>query len=233
MRTNLSAYSMYQVFLNNPFDPSYDKLANALHFGVIAAGLLPVCAKDLASPDRLRLEMLVDAIVNCHFSVHDLSKCRGEGTENYSRFNMPIEMGMAMFHALRTQRTEHRCAFFVADQHGHQIFASDLAGLDPIHHENDDDLLLTGVYEWLRSVVKSPLLNLQPTVAVQEKYKAFKSQLVRIKGGSRNGHATHDEIQELMYRMCSGWGWWDWRNSKAGQIEFPTLPLSLIDETHE
>ncbi len=232
MRTSLSSYSLYQVFLNYPFDPSYDALANALHFGVIAAGLLPVCAKDLASPDRPRLEMLVDAIVHCHYSLHDLSKCRGEGPENYGRFNMPIEMGMAMFHAVRTQRTEHRCAFFISHPHVHQVVASDFAGLDPINHENDDELALTGVYEWLRSVVRSPLLNLQPTVTVQEKYRHFKAQLGRIQGSTRNGHASHDETQELMYRICSDCGWWDWRSSKAGQIEFPSLPLSLIGESH-
>jgi len=229
MRTNLAAYGMYQVYLNYPFDPSYAALANALHFGVIAAGLLPVCANDLTSPDRVRLEMLVDAIVNCHYSAHDLSRCRGEGDANYGRFNMPIEMGMAMFHAIKSQRIEHRCAIFVSNQREHQMFASNLAGLDPIRHSDDDDLLLTGLYEWLRKVVKSPLLNLQPTVAVREKYRSVKSRLAQISGGSPNGCPTHDEVQELMYQECSECGWWDWRSSKAGQIEFPILPLSFKD----
>lgn len=38
---------------------------------------------------------------------------------------------------------------------------------------------------------------------------------------------------ELMYRVCADCGWWDWRGNKAGLIEFPILPLSLIDKvTH-
>jgi hypothetical protein len=232
MRTNLTAYSMYQVFLNYPFDPSFDSLSYAMHFGVIAAGLLPVCAKDSGTPDRLRLEMLIDAITNCQYSVHDLSKCRGEGPENLARFNNPIEMGMALFHAFKNQRAEHRCAFFVSTPYIHTSFATDLAGLDPICHDNDAHVLVAGVYDWLRKVVNSTLLNSQPTILVQEKYQDFLLQLGKIRGSNRDGRPNHDEVQELMYRICSECGWWDWRMSKAGQIAFPTLPISL-NEIHE
>lgn len=36
------------------------------------------------------------AIRGSKYSVHDLSRCRGEGDENLARFNMPLELGMAM-----------------------------------------------------------------------------------------------------------------------------------------
>jgi len=73
---------------------------------------------------------------------------------------MPIEMGMALFHALQTQRAGHRCAFFVASPHDYQIAATDLAGLDPITY-SDDEFLLVGVYEWLRAAGK-PMVNVLP-----------------------------------------------------------------------
>jgi hypothetical protein len=88
--------------------------------------------------------------------------------------NMPIEMGMALFHALHTQRREHRCVFFVPTAHDYQAFASDLAGLDPRVHNNDDTQILTDMYEWLRGVVPAALFNPQPTIDVLEKFVEFK-----------------------------------------------------------
>ncbi|HYT43136.1 MAG TPA: hypothetical protein VEP90_12395 [Methylomirabilota bacterium] len=217
MRSNLATY---QVFLNYPFDEEFEPLAQVMHFTVVAAGLIPVCAKDLSTPDRPRLEMLVDVITNCHYSIHDFSRSKGEGSDNFARFNMPIEMGMALFHALSTQRNRHRCAFFVATQHDYQIFASDLAGLDPKHYDKDDELsLIASVYEWLRSL-DNPLIRRLPTVEVKKKYKLFKKELEKVEGSGKDDCPSHDEAQELMYRICSESKWWVWREN------IPVLPLS-------
>jgi hypothetical protein len=150
--------------------------------------------------------MLIDGIVNCHYSAHDLSRCRGEGPDNFGRFNMPIEMGMALFHALKSQRTEHRCAFFVTAPYSHGIFAPDLAGLDPIHHGDNDRVLVGRTYEWLRDVVKSPVMNRQATTVVQDKYHEFCLQLQELKGGGGDGCPQHAEVQELMYEICGACG---------------------------
>jgi hypothetical protein len=174
MRRNLEAYRNCQVFLNYPFDEDFSSLADAMSFAVVAGGLLPVCAYDLTSPDRPRLEMLVQAINCCHYSAHDFSRSRGAGPNNFARMNMPIEMGMALFHALHTQHREHRCLFFVPTAHDYKAFASDLAGLDPRVHNNEDTRLLTDMYEWLRGVVPSALFNSQPTINVLEKFEEFK-----------------------------------------------------------
>jgi hypothetical protein len=228
MRRNLAAYRRHQVFLNFPYDDAYLRLAEAMQFGVVAAGLLPVCAKDLTTPDQPRLDMLVDAIANCHYSVHDLSRSTGDGPANFSRMNMPIETGMALFHALATQRSEHRCAFFVATPHDYQAFASDLAGLDPRCHGNDDLALLSYLYEWLRGVVPTALMSPQPTIAVQHKFNQYKEALTRLNGSRPTGVPTHEEAREVMYQVCHECGWWDWRHTRAGLEEFPMVPLSWI-----
>lgn len=223
MRSDLATFKLYQVFLNYPFDEEFEQSARAIHFAVAAAGFVPVCARDLTSPDRPRLEILVDAIVNCRYSVHDLSRGRGEGDGNFARMNMPIEMGMALFHALQTQRAEHRCAFLVPQAHDYQRFASDLAGLDPRQYDDDTSLVGT-TYEWLRDV--SPLANREATIRVGEKYEEFKTSIGRIRGGGRDGAPTHDEFQELIFKMCSDCGWWDLRANRMGRGEFPEVPLS-------
>ena len=85
--------------------------------------------------------MLVNAIANCDYSVHELSRSKGEGEENFARMNMPFETGMAIFHALHTQRPSHRCAFFVDAPHDYKKFVSDLAGLDPKCYNDDRQLV--------------------------------------------------------------------------------------------
>ncbi|MBA3571028.1 MAG: hypothetical protein H0W34_03420 [Pyrinomonadaceae bacterium] len=229
MRRNLEAYKNCQVFLNYPFDEPFSALADAMSFAVVAGGLLPVCAYDLTTPDRPRLEMLVEAIQCCHYSAHDFSRSKGEGPHNLARMNMPVEMGMALFYALHTQRREHRCIFFVPTAHDYKAFSSDLAGLDPRVHSNDDVRILTDMYEWLRGVVPPALFNAQPTIDVLDKFEVFKTRKNRVRGGGNGGQPSHEETREVMYQVCTECGWWDWRENRAGKDEFPMVPLALIE----
>jgi|ERR1041384_967537 hypothetical protein len=225
MRKNLEYYKPYQVFLNYPFDQEFGQLEDAMQFPIVAANLLPVCAKDLTTPDHPRLDMLVDAISNCFYSLHELSRSKGEGNGNFARMNMPIEAGMAMFHALHSQHRDHRCAFLVSTPHDYQKFASDFAGLDPKCHNNDEDHLVRLIYEWLRDVVPPTIFNLQPTQTIVEQYHTYKTRLATVNGGGLNGVPTHEERRELMCQVCEELDWWDWRLTKAGRLEFPSVPI--------
>jgi hypothetical protein len=223
---DLSMFKKRQVFLNYPFDEEYEEIAYAMHFAVIAAGLLPVCAKDLSLPDQSRLVMLYHAILNCQYSAHDLSRGRGEGETNYARLNMPLELGMALFHNLYSEGRAHRYAFFVADPNEYKAYASDLAGLDAQYHENNDLTLLTQMYEWLRSVMPGNLNGQPATANVISKYQYFKEELKTIIGSGKDGRPTHAEAQELMYQICEAEEWWVWRGNPFLLEEFPPLPLS-------
>ncbi len=226
MPRNLQAYASCQVFLNYPFDEDFQHMADAMNFSVVAAGMLPVCANDLSVPDRPRLDMLVESIRYCNYSAHEFSRSTGEGPNNFARMNMPIEMGMAVFYALNTQRQNHRCAFFVPTQHEYHAFASDLSGLDPICHENNDKVLVGKLYDWLRDVVPSALFNSQATVDVVSLFNIFKEELKKINGAGEGGVPSHSERRELMYQICAKPGWWDWRETRMGKEEFPKIPLA-------
>lgn len=226
IRRNLASYHLCQVFLNYPFDRAFEPLADAMSFAVVAAGLLPVCARDLSAPDRPRLETIVDAIVHCDYSVHDLSRFTGEGAGNYARMNMPIEMGMAVFHALNTQRLAHRCAFFVPTPYDYQRFASDLAGLDPKCHENNDNRMVAEMYEWLRGVGPDRLMNSKPTVQILDKFREFKDRIRLVVGSGVEGSVTHHERREVMYSLCAHSGWWKWRDLPMSKEEFPEIPIA-------
>jgi hypothetical protein len=229
MSRNLGAYKSCQVFLNFPFDKAFVELANAMSFAVVASGLLPVCAYDLTTPDKPRLEMLVEAIESCNYSAHDLSRSHGEGALNLARMNMPLEMGMALFHAIHTQRRDHRCIFFVSTKDDYRDFVSDLSGLDPKTHNGDEIRLLSEMYDWLRRVVPVQIFNNKPTLEVIDKFGEFKRRIARARGSGEGGCPSHDENREVMYQVCSEVGWWDWRETRLGKEEFPTVPLLFKD----
>lgn len=224
---DLRLLKSYQVFLNYPFDDGFREMALSMHFAVVAANRIPVCAKDLSLPDRVRVDMLVKAISSCQYSAHDLSKGKGEGENNYARLNMSIEFGMALFHDLITEGAAHRCAFFVASPHEYQAYASDLSGLDPQFHENGDLNMVKLVYDWLLFVDPTLKATQPPTADVIIKYTMFKEELKKINGSGKDGQPAHDEAQELMYQLCDTDGWWEWRKNPLGLRELPKLPLSF------
>jgi hypothetical protein len=229
MRTNLATFKPWQVFLNYPFDKEFTGLANAMSFAVVASGLIPVCAYDFFS-QKSRLEKLVEAILNCRFSAHDLSRSHGEGPQNFVRMNMPLEMGMALFHALHAQKDEHLCIFFVNDRNYH-IYASDLSGIEPIIHEGKEERLLCDMVDWLRGASASSLLSPpKATIKVADKYKEFKKRIADVRGSSEGGLPSHDESRELMYQICAEAGWWKWRENILAVSEFPIVPIASKQE---
>jgi hypothetical protein len=111
--------------------------------------------------------------------------------------------------------------------HDYRAFASDLAGLDPKVHNNDEMRILTDIYEWLRGVVPSTLFNSCPTIEVIERFIEFKEQWLNVRGSGNGGEPSHEETREVMYRVCSEVGWWDWRGTKMGKDEFPIVPIAF------
>ncbi len=228
---NLLINNRHSVYLNYPYHKEFIPLSYAMQFTVVAAGLVPVSAKDFSTPDVVRLPTLVEAMMNCHYSAHDLSQYRGLGDNNFARFNMPLEMGMALFYAFSTQHAAHRCVFFVSTPHDYKEFASNLAGLDPKCHENKEEKLIAEMYNWLHTMAQdsAPTLavfNMISPAEIQNKYDHFKQQLQKVDGSGDDGRPTHFESRELMYSICTECGWWDWRKNKAGEVQFPKIPLS-------
>ncbi len=131
---------------------------------------------------------------------------------------------MALFYALQTQRTGHRCAFFVTAISDYRSFASDVAGLDPLVYESELVLLLR-MYEWLRDTLHATFIP-KASAEIADIYIEFKETVLRLRGSGRQGRATHHEAQELMYQIASKRELWDWRANKAGQLAFPEVPLS-------
>lgn len=153
------------VFLNCPFDADYEPLLDALIFATACCGMVPRSALesvDLAEP---RIHRILNLIFSCKYSLHDLSRCRGEGEDALARFNMPLELGMAIgrMHAMdRNNPERHVWTALVPTGYVYQRVASDLAGYDPIRHDQTAQTLVPAVVQWLSVLPDAGPQNLVP-----------------------------------------------------------------------
>ena len=152
------------VFLNCPFDPEFRPIFDALVFASVCCGFTPRSALETGSVAVPRMERIVQAIFTSRYSIHDLSRCRGEGDEQLARFDMPLELGIAMARRFMTtgQRSQHDWFLLVPQGHLYARFISDLAGFDPARYSGTPESVVPRVVSWLCSrpnaaVVTTPL----------------------------------------------------------------------------
>lgn len=146
------------VFINCPFDGGFTRQRNALVLACVLSGFYPVMA-DSGPGGRPRLERILSGLMGSRYSIHDLSRCRGEGDANLARFNMPLELGMAM--ALRAAPAAHEAAheylILVPDDRGaYRRFVSDLAGFDPPGYDGTPARIALEGLAWLQTATEAP-----------------------------------------------------------------------------
>jgi len=140
------------VFINCPFDDAYSSLRDAIVFTTICCGFIPRIADESGDVAVSRIDRICGALLSSKYSIHDLSRCSGEGDENLARFNMPLELGVAMakrFLARDQADDDHDWLVLVPDGHAYVQFASDLAGFDPKQHSETPDTVVPAVMSWL------------------------------------------------------------------------------------
>ena len=138
-----------KVFINCPFDDDYVATRDALVFATVCCGFIPCSALESGTVARPRIDRILDGLAGAKYSLHDLSRCRGEGDERLARFNMPLELGIAM--ALRHQSAgrNHDWAVLVPEGHLYARFVSDLAGYDPLRYDGRPESAIPNVMRWL------------------------------------------------------------------------------------
>jgi len=139
------------VFINCPYDEDYRSIFDALIFTVVACGFMPKSAKGSIGDAKPRMQRITEELFSSKYSVHDLSRCRGEGDENLARFNMPLELGIAV--ALRyssdQSQNDHDWCLLVIRGSGYKRFLSDLAGNDLREYDEDQESAVRAVMRWL------------------------------------------------------------------------------------
>ncbi|MBV8630666.1 MAG: hypothetical protein JOZ83_07065 [Silvibacterium sp.] len=157
------------VFINCPFDPAYEDLLHAIVLTTVSLGFVPRCALESGDSDY-RFPHILDLLATSKYSIHDLSRFTGEGPANLSRMNMPLELGVAIGLKQSQSRRKRRWAVMVPElpanpgsnpnAHEYQRYISDLAGKDPLRHEQTPESVIREVYSWLKTL--DEVVNPQP-----------------------------------------------------------------------
>lgn len=121
-RGDLAIDPSKSVFVNCPFEDEYAALFEAIVFATICCGFMPRSALESGTASEPRLTRILRALFGSKYSIHDLSCCTGEGSENAARFNMPLELGMAMARRFIGPAADHD--WLVLVPRGHTFFGS-------------------------------------------------------------------------------------------------------------
>lgn len=168
------------VFINCPYDLEYEPLFDTLIFTVVCCGFTPRSATDSGTVADARMDRIFSAIFDSSYSIHDLSRCQGEGERMLARFNMPLELGIAMTRrrASADSSMRHDWLVLVPEDAPYMRFVSDLAGFDLTIYNGTSDMLVRRVMSWL---VTRPgaLTGVQPLAVIEKliEYRKCKADL--------------------------------------------------------
>lgn len=165
------------VFINCPFDDKYQAKFDALVFTIAFCGFQVRSALEVNDSGQTRLAKIIALIEASKFSIHDISRIELDTDTDLPRFNMPIELGIAigMKHLGRKRLRDHCLRVLDGaqekDRYRYQKFASDLAGVDIEIHGGDAERLIAAVREFLSPHVEHPLPGARTIGAALEEFE--------------------------------------------------------------
>lgn len=147
------------VFINCPFDDAYWPMFRAIVFAIWACGYRSRCALE-AGGGTLRLQRLHDLISESDRGIHDLSRVELSDSSGMPRFNMPFELGVAIgAKTFGGSRQRQKLSLVLARKREEWHPAvSDLAGLDPVFHDDKPKLAMAAVRDFLERTPDGVLL---------------------------------------------------------------------------
>jgi hypothetical protein len=190
------------VFLNIPYDKKFEDRYVAYIVGLTQLGLRVNAT--LAVPNQGRLETIIGLIAKSDSSIHDLSRI--EISKGIPRFNMPLELGLALYRSHAT-KGRHRVHVFESKPYRAQKSTSDINGIDlQIHHGTPK-----GVMAGLRNILRQPG-DVTTVPEMLRSYSAVRRKLpaLRLNAGGKSlfeASVFHDlmlaasvESQKLIHR---------------------------------
>ena len=139
------------VFINCPFDKTYEPALQAILVAIVTIGFQPRLATESSDSGSIRLQKIQTLIEGSKFSIHDLSRCQAKESGEHFRFNRPFELGLD--YGCRQYFGEGRSAkkiLILEEQpYRYQAALSDLAGCDIQAHKGDFQVAIRKVRNWL------------------------------------------------------------------------------------
>jgi hypothetical protein len=140
------------VFLNVPFDSSYEPLFVALIGSLVSIGRKPRCVLELPELGQGRLNRLLELIECCPVSINDLSR-----VNTPVRLNMAFELGIAV--AMRRFLPSHAFIVLEGKRFRLQKTLSDLNGIDPGIHNRSRAGIVSCVLSSLGNEIGNPSIQ--------------------------------------------------------------------------
>lgn len=127
------------VFINCPFDNSYDPIFQALVFSVFNCGCVARSALEESNAGEPRFEKIVRLIRDSEFGIHDISRTELDSKSKLPHFNMPLELGLFLGAMRFGGRIGRRKACLIIDREAYryQAFISDIGGQDVQAHADN------------------------------------------------------------------------------------------------
>lgn len=191
------------VFVNCPFDDDYAPILQVILFGIIRAGMNPRLAVERLENGENRLEKIIELMLSCKYSVHDLSLAIAKDPGEMFRMNMPFEFGLD--YGLRKANAKVRdkqFLIFERTKYDLKRCLSDIAGLDVEHHDHD----FNKVIEKLRNfLIAQAGVDLPAPSRIQGDYVTFQGWMTekKIYQGFSAQEALRIVTRERLHEMKS------------------------------
>ncbi len=169
MKKKLHNQYANNVFINCPFDDTYRPLFHTIIFTIQACGFIPRSALEYDDSDDIRIQKINNLIADCQYGIHDLSLAE-------PRFNMPLELGIFIGCKQFGDTVQRKKKFLILEKELHQSkkYISDLSGQDVKAHDNNSQILIRIIRDWLSTKTQKRLPH-SPNLLAQ--FESFKSIL--------------------------------------------------------
>lgn len=161
------------VFINCPFDPTYHSLLRPLLFTILYLDFNPKIASERSDSGEQRINKICELIESSRYSIHDLSKLKSTKKNEFSRHNMPFELGIDYGSRKFAENHFGKKKFLVIAKERYDYIKalSDLSGIDIKSHNNDIEEIIRAVRNWFVETVG--LTNLKPTAVLFNDFITF------------------------------------------------------------
>lgn len=167
------------VFINCPFDKTYNAIFEAIVFAIHDCGFIARCAREEQDSGDIRFDKLIRIIDDCKYGVHDISKADLDASTLLARFNMPLELGLFMGCQRYVEKDHYnknkRTLVMDKEAYRYQKFISDLAGTDISIHEDSPEKAINIVRKFLYN--NAPRNSIASGAYISERYKNFNAHL--------------------------------------------------------
>ena len=179
------------IFINCPFDKSYESLLEAAIFCCVYLGFHPQLATISLEAGENRFNKIVELIKQSKYSIHDLSRCKAVRKGDSFRMNMPFEFGLDFGLRLSGNTKYRQKKFLVFEKNRFDLKSSlsDIAGQDAECHEDSFELIVQKTRHFLRVEAKIDAPGPKQIIA---DYAAFQAWYFQKKIGE--GHSEEEAI---------------------------------------